>query len=319
MLFCNAVVPQLFWFQFARRNVWLMFAACLLVNVGMWFERFVIIVSGLHRDFLPSSWGSYYPSWVEVATLIGSFGLFLTLFLLFCRYLPMVAMAEVKGILPGSQPGHAGPVCRTGPEDGAAGPARQAGPAAEADGKLWGLLAQYPDAAALSAAAVRVRDAGYKRWDCCTPYPIHGLDWAMGVRRTVLPWFVLAAGLAGCALALGMQWYVNSPHAVNADAGVFSSYPLVFGGKPYWSLPAHIPVAFELAVLFASLAAFFGLWGLTRLPRLYFPAFASRRFRKVTDDGFFLIIETKDKKFDLAETTALLSATGSSAIEEIEP
>ena len=69
MLVCNAVVPQLLWFKFARRNVWMLFVVCMLVNVGMWFERFVIIVIGLHRDFLPSSWGSYCPSYVEVLTL----------------------------------------------------------------------------------------------------------------------------------------------------------------------------------------------------------------------------------------------------------
>ena len=105
MLLCNAIVPQLFWFKFARTNIWIMFVICILVNVGMWMERFVIIVVGLHRDFLPSSWGSYYPSYVEVLTLVGSFGLFMTLFLLFCRYLPMVAMAEVKSILPAAQKG----------------------------------------------------------------------------------------------------------------------------------------------------------------------------------------------------------------------
>lgn len=103
---CNVIIPHILWFKFARKSVWLLFVVCILVNVGMWFERFVIIVVGLHRDFLPSSWGSYAPSYVEVLTLVGSFGLFMTLFLLFCRYLPMVAMAEVKGILPGSQ-GHA--------------------------------------------------------------------------------------------------------------------------------------------------------------------------------------------------------------------
>src|SRR3989304_2646753 len=77
VLICNALVPQLFWLTFARGNVWIMFAISILINVGMWFERFVIIVSGLQRDFLPSSWGSYYPSYVEVLTLVGSFGLFM--------------------------------------------------------------------------------------------------------------------------------------------------------------------------------------------------------------------------------------------------
>jgi molybdopterin-containing oxidoreductase family membrane subunit len=105
MFSCNAIIPHVLWFKTARTNVWILFVVSILVNVGMWFERFVIIVIGLHRDFLPSSWGSYYPSSVELLTMLGSFGLFMTLFLLFCRFLPMVAMAEIKAILPSSQ-GH---------------------------------------------------------------------------------------------------------------------------------------------------------------------------------------------------------------------
>jgi Ni/Fe-hydrogenase subunit HybB-like protein len=104
MLICNAFLPHVLWFKKIRTNVWILFVISLLINVGMWFERYVIIVIGLTRDFLPSSWGSYAPSYVEVLTLMGSFGLFMTLFLLFCRYLPIVAMAEVKGILPSAQP-----------------------------------------------------------------------------------------------------------------------------------------------------------------------------------------------------------------------
>jgi len=96
MITCNVVSPQLFWFKKLRRNLWVTFAVGVLVNVGMWFERFVIIVSSLSRDFLPSSWGYFRPTAVDLMTLAGSFGLFFTLFLLFCRYLPMVAMAEVK-------------------------------------------------------------------------------------------------------------------------------------------------------------------------------------------------------------------------------
>jgi len=99
MLFCNVVAPQFFWFRRVRQNLWATWIIAVLVNVGMWLERFVIIVVSLSRDFLPSSWGSYTPTWVEIGMLIGSFGLFFSLFLLFCRYLPMVAMAEVKAIL----------------------------------------------------------------------------------------------------------------------------------------------------------------------------------------------------------------------------
>jgi molybdopterin-containing oxidoreductase family membrane subunit len=100
MVVCNVVVPQLFWFKKARRNLWIMMMVGILVNVGMWFERFVIVVTSLSRDFLPSSWDYFIPTWVDILTLLGSFGLFFTLFLLFVRFLPMVAMAEVKSVMP---------------------------------------------------------------------------------------------------------------------------------------------------------------------------------------------------------------------------
>ncbi len=99
MVACNVVVPQLLWFKRVRESLGAVLVLSLLVNVGMWFERFVIIVTSLHRDFLPSSWSGYTPSLVEWATLLGSFGLFFTLFLLFCRYVPMIAASEVKTVL----------------------------------------------------------------------------------------------------------------------------------------------------------------------------------------------------------------------------
>ncbi|MEW6250642.1 MAG: NrfD/PsrC family molybdoenzyme membrane anchor subunit [Planctomycetota bacterium] len=108
MIACNVLAPQLFWFKKVRTSTWLIFAIVMAVNAGMWFERFVIIVTSLAQDFLPSSWDIYKPTFVELATLAGSFGLFLTLFLLFCRYLPMVAMAEVKTVMPHADP-HAHP------------------------------------------------------------------------------------------------------------------------------------------------------------------------------------------------------------------
>jgi molybdopterin-containing oxidoreductase family membrane subunit len=100
MFGCNVVAPQFLWFKRIRTSPWTMLIVAMCVNVGMWFERFVIVVTSLHRDFLPSSWGSFSPTWIDIGMLIGSFGLFFTLFLLFCRYLPMVAMAEVKAVMP---------------------------------------------------------------------------------------------------------------------------------------------------------------------------------------------------------------------------
>jgi molybdopterin-containing oxidoreductase family membrane subunit len=99
MVFCNAVVPQSLWFQRVRKSVPVLFVISLLVNVGMWFERFVIIVTSLHRSYLPSSWVMYKPTIIEVGTLIGSFGLFFTCFLLFIRLLPMIAMWEIRGLV----------------------------------------------------------------------------------------------------------------------------------------------------------------------------------------------------------------------------
>ena len=191
-------------------------------------------------------------------------------------------------------------------------------PSAASESKTWGLLAEYAEAASLLEAAVVVREAGYTKWDCCTPFPVHGLDRAMGIKKTILPWLVFGAGVTGFVGAGFMQWYVNSPLTESAALGVFSGYPLVFSGKPYWSLPAHIPVMFELAVLFASLTAFFGMWGLNRLPRFYHPAFTSRNFRRVTDDRFFILIEAADAKYEPGSTEALLKSTHPLLVEEIK-
>jgi Ni/Fe-hydrogenase subunit HybB-like protein len=100
MISCNVIFPQLFWFKKIRTSIPAMFVISIIVNIGMWFERFVITVTSLHRTFLPSTWAYYSPSWVEICTFIGSFGLFLTLFLLFLKYMPMIAIAEVKAIMP---------------------------------------------------------------------------------------------------------------------------------------------------------------------------------------------------------------------------
>jgi molybdopterin-containing oxidoreductase family membrane subunit len=107
MVTCNVLVPQVFWFRKFRRSIPVMFVASILINVGMWFERYVIVMT-LHRDYLPSSWGYYVPTWVEICTLIGSLGLFFTLFFLFLRFLPMIAMSEVKNVMPQADP-HAEP------------------------------------------------------------------------------------------------------------------------------------------------------------------------------------------------------------------
>ncbi len=104
MFSCNVFVPQIFWFKKMRRSIVVAFIVSILVNIGMWFERFVIVVTSLHRDFLPASWGYYSPTWVDICMYIGTFGLFFTLFLIFLRFLPMIAISEVKGVMPEANP-----------------------------------------------------------------------------------------------------------------------------------------------------------------------------------------------------------------------
>ena len=106
MISCNVITPQFFWFKKLRTNVLIVWVLSIFVNIGMWFERFVIVVTSLHRDYLPANWGYYSPTKVDVLTFIGTFGLFMVLFLLFIRFLPLIAISEVKGVTNQADPHH---------------------------------------------------------------------------------------------------------------------------------------------------------------------------------------------------------------------
>jgi hypothetical protein len=174
-------------------------------------------------------------------------------------------------------------------------------------GPHYGLLAQFATAGDLYHACERVRDAGFTRWDAHTPFPVHGLDKAMGLRRSPLPWIVLAMGLTGVALGFGLQVWVHSV-----------AYPLVISGKPFFAWPAFVPVAFEVGVLFAALGAVFGMFGLNRLPMHHHPLFQSKVFERVTDDTFFISIESWDPRFDASATPKLLESLGARSVELLE-
>jgi len=106
MVTCNVAIPQFFWIKWCRTTPWFMVIICVFVNIGMWFERFVITITSLCRDFNPSSWAYFHPTWIDLLMLIGSFGLFFTMFSLFCRFLPVIAIAEVKGVMPREHTDH---------------------------------------------------------------------------------------------------------------------------------------------------------------------------------------------------------------------
>ncbi len=176
-----------------------------------------------------------------------------------------------------------------------------------AKAKVWGMLVEFDSVKATVDAATKTRDAGYTRWDTHTPFPVHGLSDAMGMRDTKLPWIVLGAGLTGAVLGLGMQIYMNA-----------IDYPINISGKPLVSLPAFIPIVFEMTILFAALTAFGAMLVLNGLPKLYQPVFKSERFRRVTNDRFFIVIEAKDPLFDRERTETFLASLGGAAAEVLE-
>ncbi len=176
----------------------------------------------------------------------------------------------------------------------------------DATGRLYGLMIEFDSPSALVAAVKQVRDAGFRNWDVHTPFPIHGMDDAMGIRGTRLPFIILAGGVTGLGLATLMQWWMNAV-----------DYPFLISGKPLFGLPANIPIMFELTVLFSAFATFFGMWGLNGMPKLYHPLFTSRSFRRATQDRFFIVIEACDPQFDAEKTRAFLAALGGSPVEAV--
>jgi len=171
----------------------------------------------------------------------------------------------------------------------------------------YGLLAEYDSASALYAACEGVRDAGYSKWDAHTPFPVHGLERAMGLKPSPVPWIVLGAALTGSSLAFLLQWWVS----VKAS-------PLIIAGKPLNSWPAFIPVTFELGVLLGSFGAVFGMLAINQLPQLYHSLFRSERFERVTDDRFFISIEADDPRYEHDRTVALLEKLGAKHVELVE-
>jgi Ni/Fe-hydrogenase subunit HybB-like protein len=294
MVACNVLLPQLFWFARVRRAFAAVFVISLFINVGMWFERFIIIVSSLEREFLPSRWASYHPTSIEISTLIGSFGLFFTCFLLFCRFVPVIAIAEIKGVLETPDAGraaHDAPVEETSYVKRAV----QAAPIASRPV----LVAVFDREQNVIAATAAARERGLEVADVFGPYASHGLDRALGFRPTRLPWVCFLLGLSGAVTMVGFQYWATAV-----------SWPINVGGKPWNSLPAFVPVTFEMMVLCAgvgTVAAFFWATGLR--PGRGSPLSDLR----VTDDRFALVV---GDPADRAAVEGLLSPFHPVMIEE---
>lgn len=176
-----------------------------------------------------------------------------------------------------------------------------------ATGKPYGIVAEFETTADAIHAAEKVRDAGFRRWDVYTPFPVHGMDKAMGLRNSKVGWFAFLGGVTGYTCGMLMIWWMNA-----------SDYPIVVGGKPMFSPFGAFPPSYELTILLGAFGSLFGMLFLNRLPRLYHPLLKNRRFALVTHDRFFVVIETGDPKYSETETRKLLEAAGSKHIEVVE-
>jgi hypothetical protein len=173
--------------------------------------------------------------------------------------------------------------------------------------KIFGVIAEFDNPADAIHAAEKVRDAGFTHWDVYTPFPVHGMDRAMGLRNSKVGWFSFLGGVTGYTCGMLLIWFTN---AVN--------YRIVIGGKPMFSPFAAFPPSYELTILFGSFGALLGMLFLNRLPRLHHPLLKHKRFALVTHDKFFVVIETDDPKYSEAETRKLLEGAGSKRIELVE-
>lgn len=173
--------------------------------------------------------------------------------------------------------------------------------------KTVGALAQFRDPGELMKAAKKLRDSEYSKYDCHSPFPIHGMDKAMGLSRSRLGWLIGLAAIIGTSGALGLQWWTST-----------IDYPLVISGKPLFSFQAYVPVTFAVGVLLSAFTALIGMLALNGLPRWNHPVFNSSRFEKATDDSFFISIEAEDPRFDKEKTVLFLKSIGGTNCELLQ-
>jgi len=172
---------------------------------------------------------------------------------------------------------------------------------------IYGIMAEFDTAAQLVVAARKVREAGYTKTDAFSPYPIHEIDEALGIKKSILPFMILAGGITGLLGGLALVYYV---HVLD--------YPIIVGGRAHFSLPAFIPPMYELTILLAAATAVFGMLFLNGLPSPYHPVFNVPRFALASREKFFLVIEAKDENYDYGATKAFVEGLGAQEVFDVD-
>jgi hypothetical protein len=185
---------------------------------------------------------------------------------------------------------------------------------------VFGAIAEFDDGPELVEAGRQVRAAGYTKLDALTPFPVHGIDDAIGVPKSKLGYFVICIAFCGTTAAILLMWYTGAflGHIPGCDLVGMCSYPLVIGGKPLFDITFGIPIMFELSILFSAFASVLGMFALNGLPQMYHPTSNYSRIAGATDDKFLLVVEATDPKFRASETVDLLKSLGGSNVEIVE-
>ncbi len=190
--------------------------------------------------------------------------------------------------------------------------------------RLFGAIGEYDNVTDVVHAAQAAYDAGYRKIDVHSPFPIHGIDDIIHIPKTILPWLVLGMGLLGTTTGFFLTMYTMSGFTDAADTDFWSflwvnlqPYQYLISGKPFMGLPAYIPVLFELTIMFAAYTAVFAMFLLNRLPQHHHPLFKSERFRRATQDRFFLAVQADDREFDTTRTPALMKEHHAVSVELI--
>ena len=175
------------------------------------------------------------------------------------------------------------------------------------ENNLHGIMAEFDSATELVDAARQVRDAGYVKTDAFSPFPLHEIDEALGIKRSILPYLIFAGGITGLMSGIGLEYFVH-----------VYDFPIIVGGRPHFSLPAFIPPAYELTILFSAFVAVFGMLFLNGLPAPYHPVFNVPRFALATREKFFLIIQANDPQYDYAQTRTFMEGLGAQEVFDVE-